>query len=725
MDATRQARVAFYLTGKRPGAELEPVEGLDLRPALLARYRDLSTLRYDFPLVLLTDGEADTCVRSLSGMVDDALRQVARGEDGERVSKHVLRLEQAIRQASRGKSRSLSARWSEIAAELGPERDALLPDSLDRALEALGSDGEVVDCDGELPGRFVSHIWQTAQTKKARRLHGEIARLVHRVSNILRADLARSEKGRSADALKASLGGLDADAFDFQALSGVLSRTANRTTITAARRSRLEQLIAALQSYNFEPQAFRFTSCSEALAAWRERYPILVGVARAIAMAELEIAGDYREERHDVFFDEYGADGLSPDDIALFADYLVHVSAADMDAGEQAALMEILSSGLPMKILVQKDDILADSAPGQGGQGFARSAPHFAHMALGLNDVYVLQAPASHLLRCSGRVADGIAYAGTALFSIFSGTNGFVGDYPPYLVAAAAAESRAFPIFAYHPSAGPDWASRFSLATNPQPEADWPEHQFDYEDAERHRVSETVAFTFVDFAALDERYARHLARVPSNGRDDAMMPIPKALAVEVEGQPEQVPCTLMVDDQDRLQTVLVDERLMRETRRCRQAWHSIQELGGIHNSYAERTLAEERKAREEAVQELAEPATGTAPAPAAATQPEDAGAEAGQEAAAAIEPEAEPSPDEAYIETPRCTTCNECTQINDKMFAYNENQQAYIADVDAGTYAQLVEAAESCQVAIIHPGKPRNPDEPGLEELVRRAEPFV
>ena len=58
------------------------------------------------------------------------------------------------------------------------------------------------------------------------------------------------------------------------------------------------------------------------------------------------------------------------------------------------------------------------------------------------------------------------------------------------------------------------------------------------------------------------------------------------------------------------------------------------------------------------------------------------------------------------------------------MFAYNENKQATIADVNAGTYRQLVEAAESCQVAIIHPGKPRNAGEPGLDELLKRAEQF-
>ena len=36
----------------------------------------------------------------------------------------------------------------------------------------------------------------------------------------------------------------------------------------------------------------------------------------------------------------------------------------------------------------------------------------------------------------------------------------------------------------------------------------------------------------------------------------------------------------------------------------------------------------------------------------------------------------------------------------------------------------MVEAAEACQVSIIHPGKPWNPNEPGLEELLQRAEAF-
>ena len=58
------------------------------------------------------------------------------------------------------------------------------------------------------------------------------------------------------------------------------------------------------------------------------------------------------------------------------------------------------------------------------------------------------------------------------------------------------------------------------------------------------------------------------------------------------------------------------------------------------------------------------------------------------------------------------------------MFAYNEDKQAILKDPKAGTYADLVEAAEICPAKCIHPGKPLNPNEPNLEELMARAAPF-
>jgi hypothetical protein len=79
---------------------------------------------------------------------------------------------------------------------------------------------------------------------------------------------------------------------------------------------------------------------------------------------------------------------------------------------------------------------------------------------------------------------------------------------------------------------------------------------------------------------------------------------------------------------------------------------------------------------------------------------------------------------EPYIETPRCTTCDECTRLNKEMFAYDGNKQAYIKDPKAGTFKQLVIAAERCTAEIIHPGTPLNPDEKGLEKWLKRARRF-
>jgi pyruvate-ferredoxin/flavodoxin oxidoreductase len=79
---------------------------------------------------------------------------------------------------------------------------------------------------------------------------------------------------------------------------------------------------------------------------------------------------------------------------------------------------------------------------------------------------------------------------------------------------------------------------------------------------------------------------------------------------------------------------------------------------------------------------------------------------------------------EPYIDSALCTSCNECTNISKKLFAYNENKQAYIKDPRGGTFQQLVKAAELCPVRIIHPGTPLNPKEKDLDKWIARAAAF-
>ena len=735
MEADTQAHVAFFRTGRRPAEHLDAVDGLGLRPALFAGYRELTQLRYDFPLLLVAGRTDKLFAQSLSGLIDGVLASIAKGSDGERIRKHALRMEQEIRVLAAGGARgSLSALWDQAAARLarGMDKsgaDKSFEDSLRRTRAAIKIDGEVADCDSALSSRLLQHGWAAVQRQKAEGFRKELARVVLKLSDILKADFERSEGGRSAKHLKASVGGGFCDAFDFDAMSRMLSKALPKDVFPESRRKRIRQLLDVLSAQQFFPTpgalakktgatkhySFLFDGCAEALAAFRERMPKLVELAKAMAIAELEIDGQYSEDKHDALFEQFGANGLDPQDLAPFPDYLVCINAGKLQAQEHAQLMEILSSTLPIKVLLQIDDILEESTGGDGSLSAGMRARQIANMAIGLNEVYVLQSAGSNLFQLRERLLRGLNYRGPALFSVFSGANAKGSDLPPYLMAAAAMESRAFPAFTYDPSAGANWAARFSLDSNSQVDLDWPIQGYAYEDEQHQRVCEDLAFTLVDFFASDRRYARHLARVPRARWNGSMIAVDESLSRERKGLPDKVPSLFMVDADNVLQKVIVDEKLIREARRCREMWHSLQELGGVHNSHAEKLLARERKVWEENLQQEAEAHKPLPPA----VSPIAAAA-----AAAPVAEEESRSPGEAYIETARCATCNECTDLNNKMFKYNDDKQAYIADINAGTYAQLVEAAESCQVAVIHPGKPRNPKEPGLEELMKRAQAF-
>jgi hypothetical protein len=706
-------------------------------------------------VVLLRGAKGADCVRPLSGVIDELLAQVAPvGTDGERSRRNVLRLEQEIRRAvTESGPGALSALWATAAEQLVSRGKALPEDILSRARTALKMDGDVLDCNEALPARLLRHAWNWVQEGKSERFHALVDRLLFKLNEILRAEFAGSASGRRPEQLKATVGAAHADVFDFEAMSRILSRVPHHAALSEARRNRIRALISVLGSQRFFPAkreageggagqpcnfahrlayTFVFESCATALKAVRERMPRLVEVARAIAIAELEVDGSYSESRHDALFEGYGDNGLDAEDLALFPSYLVCLRAPS--AGETSRLAELLSANLPVKVLLQTDDLLEESAIGSGHLSIGVRAKQLADAAIGLNQVFVLQSSASNLVRSRGKILRGLSYPGPALFNVYSGEAGRAPGVPAYLAAAAAMEARVFPAFTYDPSAGGDWASRFCIDDNPQPERDWPAQAFSYEDEEHQNICEEIDFTVADFISFDPRAARHFARVPRERWNGSMVPVREAMG-RSERLPDKVPYVLMVDERDVLQKVVADDRVIQEVRRIGGLWRSLQELGGVRNSHAERLLAREReawaekqKAWEEQVRREAE-ARGRQEAKSLAGPALAPAAAALVPTSTSTDTEAEPvedvPSDDPWIETPRCTTCEECVRLNNRMFVYNGNKQAYIADVNAGTYRELVEAAESCQVAIIHPGKPRNPNEPGLEELIKRAEPFL
>ena len=740
----------FFSTGRRHGEGVDAIDQLALRPALIARYRHLSHLRYDFPLVLVDRGPAAGTIRSLSSVVDEVLQEIApRGIDGERLRKHVLRLEREVRALLMGGATGLlSELWAQAASQLALPDDPLAASVLTHIAEKLQLDGDVVDCDRAMPARVLDHAWQAAQQRKGNAFRSIVERLMVKLSDLLRAAFIHSEAGQQPEALRASLGGTHRNVFDFAMMSRLVARNAPKDELPASRRSRIEWALAVLKAQPFFPDPrladrpeatatfnFRFDNCAAAATAYRDRLPKLADVVKALSIAELEVGGAYIEAKHDSFFAHFDDSALSADDIAMFPDYLVCIPMDRNDAPENAGLMDILSAGLPVKVLTETSDLLEEAPVGTGHFAFGVRSTRLANTATGLGGVFVVQTASSNLYALGERLTKAFAHRGAGLVCVYAGA-GATGELPLYLTAAAAMESRAFPAFTYDPYAGDNQAARFSLEDNPQPAADWPVERLEYADDSQQRVIEETPFTVADFVLCDPRYAGHFARVPREHWNALMIPADEWLARDPKLTGDAIPFVLAVDAEDTLQRVIVDARMMQMVERCRTFWHRLQEQGGVHNSHAEILLAREKtkweQAKEKELDALKASVAATVATPVATSVATPAGASATTtdaaptaEAKPATEPAApERNPDEAWIDTARCPSCNECQTINDKMFKYNDNKQAYITDVRAGTYRQMVEAAEVCQVSIIHPGKPWNPNEPGLEELLKRAEAF-
>ena len=725
----------FHFTGQISGGDLFEIGRRGLQPALLSGYGDLSKLRYDFPLVLFKGSNGTPWVHSLCDVVTEMLSEfTSTGTEGERLRKVALRLEEQIRVLVKdGNKGSLNELWQLAESNLLSQSGGNGAPKLDEEIlgtirDALPENGELIDYNEDTPEKVLSHAWNAVQEEKARKFSRRLDELTLKLMNILKGDSMKSATAFNPEALKSTVGSSYESAFDFNSMSDILGTAFVPGALPEKRWRRIQSVLSTLNAQKFFPsvngnngkkrrkktQTYIFDHCAPAMEAFRLRLPKMVSLVKAMTIAQLEIESRYKEATHDPFFRNYDERYLEADDLAMLPAYLICLRNCTDAKEEKADLMEVLSSGLPIKVLAQNDDIVEQLSIASGQLSFGVRGSQLASMALGLSDVFILQASGADLYRMHQKVLKGLTHRGPALFSIYSGQSGKPSraakntpQKPLYLRAAAATDSRACPAFVYDPGAGYDWESRFQVEGNPQPEMDWPVHDFVYEDKDLQKFSDTIAFTFVDFAAMDERYSKRFAGVPKSQWNDQMVPASAFMEFDDTEAAGKVPYILMVDENNDLHRVIVEARLIQAARRCCRMWRSLRELGGVDNSYARKALAAERENRE------------------AQTGPDTATSDEIETDVESVSEEfTPPSSDEPYIETPRCTTCEECVEINKNMFLYDDNKQAYIADLNAGTYKQLVLAAESCQVAIIHPGQPVNPDEPNLKELMTRAEAF-
>lgn len=489
----------------------------------------------------------------------------------------------------------------------------------------------------------------------------------------------------------------------------------------------------------------------------------------ALRIGKLEVRNEYLPEVHGNLFAHFDWRRFSEQELSACPFVLLLAGASQLVDEALTGFSHLLASNRPVKILAP-DSWKQVAAEADESDVLFRQEP--GAMAIAHRNTFVLQSAGTDAGNLYEGFNKGIAAGAPALFHLLTPAGRDTGSAAT-LWTSAAVEGRAFPGFAFDSLAGPKWGNRFDIQNNPQPEADWPQHSLALQTKSEKETEWILPFTFADFAALDDRFAGFFTIVPPKYWNEDLVPLAEYLRHSGDELLAQVPYIWLVDDEQRLQRAAVAWPLVLACQERLDFWRYLQENAGIHSYHVEQAteqlrqeieaaaeariadlLSEHETALEEAREkaaraamdnlaamlldmesdatllssEAAPPAKKTVATPESKSTPAPEKTEAPEKTP---EPEAKEEVEmeeltlgEAWVETPLCTSCNECIDTNKKIFQYDANKQAYVADPQGGPFADIVKAAEKCPVGIIHPGAPQDPSEPDLEKWIARAEPF-
>jgi pyruvate-ferredoxin/flavodoxin oxidoreductase len=199
-----------------------------------------------------------------------------------------------------------------------------------------------------------------------------------------------------------------------------------------------------------------------------------------------------------------------------------------------------------------------------------------------------------------------------------------------------------------------------------------------------------------------------------------MVPLHEFLQMEVDDREGLFPYIWWVDRKKRLTRVLVAEPLVISTQERLDFWIMLKGLAGVDREEAPAADLE-NQIRTEIVQKIAgslmqmaggEGSVALASAPVA------------EGAAPAAQAPVDGDYMAPWIDTDQCTTCDECININKKIFVYNDQKKAVIKDPKGGPYKDIVKAAEKCTAQVIHPGLPADRSPKDIEKWIKRAEKY-
>jgi len=494
-------------------------------------------------------------------------------------------------------------------------------------------------------------------------------------------------------------------------------------------------------TYPFNPYPFPWTnhlfqdSPSMAMGIFEGHMAKMAEGFSAVRLAELELdGGGYKPEKHAEYATYFNWKQFTDEEFHLCPPVVsIGGDGAMYDIGFQN-LSRMMMSGKPIKVLVLDTQVYSNTGGQACTSGFTGQVSDMAQygkafkgkeevrkeialVAMAHRTTYVMQSSISSPTHLIEGFIDGINSRRPALFNIYSPCmpEHGIGDDLAEHQSKLAVESRAYPLIRYNPDKGILPEECFDLEGNPSMDQDWPSYTLRFQNEEGGEDKMEAPLTFADFAVTEARFRKQFRTVPPDAWNDNMILLAEYLKLAGDEREGKFPFIWAVNAKNRLVRVIPAEPIVRACDDRRNFWLLLKSMAGLQQQKLdEQTI---RRIRAEFAQEFAAKLMlmidgGTSTASAAVV-----------EATAAAPAIAAPvnGQNAAWIESGLCTSCDECININPRIFAYDEQRHAYIKDAAGGPYKDLVRAAEKCTAQVIHPGQPLDPNEKDLPKLMQRA----
>ncbi len=468
---------------------------------------------------------------------------------------------------------------------------------------------------------------------------------------------------------------------------------------------------------------------------------------KAIRMAELELEGKYKPEEHEPYFKYFNWREFSDEEWLLCPPVVaLGGDGAMYDIGFQN-LSRMMMSGKPIKVIVVDTQVYSNTggqACTSGFHGQVSDMAQFGKAFKGKEEVrkeigligmahrttYVMQSTLANPSHMIQGFVEGLMAKRPALFNLYTSCQPEhgIGDDMGQHQAKLAVESRAYPLFRYNPDKGKTPAECFDLEGNPALDQDWPSYTLTYKEGGREKTMD-LPMTFADFAVTEARFRKHFRHAPEETWNDSMVPLADFLTMDEDEREGRFPYIWVVDRKQRLGRLIVSSTIVDSTQERLDFWIMLRAIAGLDASREPQEDIEKR-IRTEVVQNIAsgllQLASGNGTglemlASPALAAPDTETAAAAEDAGSAASNGEYMAP---WIETENCTSCDECVNLNPKIFAYNADKKAYIKDPKGGPYSDLVKAAEKCTAQVIHPGLPADRSEKDIDKWIARGEKY-